>query len=69
MVLLQGKQQVVAYAILRRRHPRPASLALPAIADEVPTPYQARANRPTVPQLSTDGCPVGRSHIVKGLPQ
>jgi len=69
VALLKGKQQAVACAILRSRHPRPASLALPAIANEVPTPYQARANRPTVPQLSTDGCPVGRSHIVKGLPQ
>jgi len=41
--LLQGKQQAVACAILRRRHPRPALLALPAIADEVPNPFQARA--------------------------
>lgn len=65
--LLQGKQQAVACAILRRRHPRPASLALPAIATEVPNPYQARANRPTVPVYSTDGRPIGRSHIVEGL--
>ncbi len=67
MGLLQGKQQVVAYAILRRRHPRPASLALLAIADEVPNPFQAKPNRPTVPVLSTDGRSVGRRHIMDGL--
>jgi hypothetical protein len=65
--LLKGKQQAVACAILRRRHPRPASLALPAIADEVPNPFQAKPNRPTVPVLSADGRPVGRRHIVEGL--
>lgn len=65
--MLQGKQQAVACAILRRRHPRPAQLALPAIATEVPNPYQARANRPTVPVLTTDGRSVGRRHIVGGL--
>lgn len=65
--LLKGKPQAVACAILRRRHPRPASLALPAIADEVPNPYQARVNRPTVPVYSADGRPVGRRHIVDGL--
>ena len=65
--LLQGKQQAVACAIMRRRHPRPASLALPAIADEVPNPFQTRANRTTVPLLSTDGRIVGRRHIVDGL--
>ena len=65
--LLKGKQQAVACAILRRRHPRPASLALPAIAAEVPNPFQASANRPTVPVHSTDGRPIGRSHIVEGL--
>ncbi|HHQ4900497.1 TPA: hypothetical protein ACSP3M_001751 [Aeromonas veronii] len=65
--LLQGKQQAVACAILRRRHPRPASLALPAIADEVPNPFQTRANRPTVPVYSADGRPIGRRHIVEGL--
>ena len=65
--MLKGKQQSVACAILRRRHPRPAQLALPAIATEVPTPYQARANRPTVPVLTTDGRSVGRRHIVDGL--
>ncbi len=52
---------------LRRRHPRPTSLALPAIAPEVPTPFQARANRPTVPVLTADGRSVGRRHIVDGL--
>ncbi|MFM5373332.1 hypothetical protein ACEUAE_05715 [Aeromonas veronii] len=65
--LLKGKQQSVACAILRRRHPRPAQLALPAIAPEVPAPYQARTNRPTVPVLTTDGRSVGRRHIVDGL--
>ncbi|WP_429180107.1 hypothetical protein [Aeromonas salmonicida] len=30
------------------RHPRPTQLALPAIVAEVPSPYQARVNRPTV---------------------
>lgn len=65
--MLKGKQQSVACAILRRRHPRPALLALPAVAPEVPAPYQARANRPTVPVLTTDGRYVGRRHIVDGL--
>lgn len=46
--MLKGKQQSVACAILRRRHPRPTSLALPAIVHEVPNPYQARVNRPTM---------------------
>ncbi|HEB5078096.1 TPA: hypothetical protein R0E72_002883 [Aeromonas hydrophila subsp. hydrophila] len=65
--MLKGKQQFVACAILRRRHPRPAQLALPAIATEVPAPYQTRTNRPTVPVLTTDGRSVGRRHIVDGL--
>lgn len=65
--MLQGKQQAVACAILRSRHPRPISLALPAIATEVPNPFQARVNRPTVPVRSADGRPVGRRHIVEGL--
>lgn len=65
--MLKGKQQSVACAILRRRHPRHALLALPAVAPEVPAPYQARANRPTVPVLTTDGRSVGRRHIVDGL--
>ncbi|WP_270821289.1 hypothetical protein [Aeromonas sp. QDB14] len=64
--MLKGKQQAVACAILRRRHPRPVSLALPAIATEVPTPYQVRANRPTVPVLSADGQYVGKRHVVEG---
>ncbi|MFM4915593.1 hypothetical protein [Aeromonas dhakensis] len=65
--LLKGKQQSVACAILRRRHPRPAQLALPAAAPDVPSPYQARQNRPTVPVRSADGRTVGRRHIVDGL--
>ena len=65
--MLKGKQQAVACAILRRRHPRPSLLALPAIATEVPNPYQAKACRPTVPVHSADGRPVGRRHMVDGL--
>lgn len=65
--MLQGKQQAVACAILRRRHPRPAQLALPAIATEAPNPYQAKASRPTVPVLTADGRFFGRRHIVEGL--
>ncbi|HHQ4456115.1 TPA: hypothetical protein ACSPZI_002475 [Aeromonas hydrophila] len=65
--MLKGKQQSVACAILRRRHPNPISLALPAIVPDVPNPFQARVNRPTVPLLSADGRTVGRRHIVKGL--
>ena len=65
--LLQGKRQAVACAILRRRHPRPAQLNLPAIAAEVPNPFQASASRPTVPVRSTDGRTIGRRHIVDGL--
>lgn len=65
--MLKGKQQAVACAILRRRHPRPTSLALPAIATEVPSPYQAKASRPTVPVHSADGRPIGRRHTVDGL--
>lgn len=65
--MLKGKQQAVACAILRRRHPRPTSLALPAIVDDIPNPFQAKANRPTVPVHSADGRPVGRRHTVDGL--
>ncbi|HDZ8929239.1 TPA: hypothetical protein RUX58_004010 [Aeromonas dhakensis] len=65
--MLKGKQQSVACAILRRRHPRPVLLTLPAIATEVPSPYQAKASRPTVPVLTADGRSVGRRHTVDGL--
>ncbi|WP_368180191.1 hypothetical protein [Aeromonas sp. R5-2] len=65
--MLKGKEQSVACAILHRRHPRPTSLVLPAIAAEVPNPFQARSNRPTVPVLTADGRSVGRRHIVEGL--
>ncbi|MDX7670261.1 hypothetical protein SJS50_01850 [Aeromonas caviae] len=65
--LLKGKQQAVACAILRRRHPRPSLLALPALAAEVPNPFQAKSSRPTVPVLTADGRSVGRRHIVDGL--
>lgn len=65
--MLKGKQQSVVCAILRRRHPSPASLSLPAIAPEVPNPYQAKVDSPTVPVHSADGRPVGRRHIVEGL--
>ncbi|WP_426697760.1 hypothetical protein ACP6EV_06925 [Aeromonas hydrophila] len=65
--MLNGKQQAVASAILRRRHPRPLSLALPAIASEVPNPYQAKTSRPTVPVHSADGRPIGLRHTLDGL--
>ncbi|WP_323094169.1 hypothetical protein [Aeromonas hydrophila] len=65
--MLKGKQQSVACAILRRRHPRPAQLALPAIAAAVPNPFQAKSNRHTVPVLTADGRQTGRRHIVEGL--
>lgn len=65
--MLKGKQQNVACAILRRRHPRPSLLALPAIAAEVPNPFQAKSSRPTVPVLTADGRSVSRRHIVDGL--
>ncbi|HHQ4488824.1 TPA: hypothetical protein ACSP2A_001123 [Aeromonas hydrophila] len=65
--LLKGKQQSVACAILHRRHPRPTQLTLPAIAPDVPNPFQASANRPTVPVCSADGRTVGRRHVVDGL--
>ncbi|WP_310597143.1 hypothetical protein [Aeromonas aquatica] len=67
VAMLQGKQQAVACTILRRRHPRPTLLALPAIAAEVSNPFQAKSNRPTVPVLTADGRQVGRRHIVEGL--
>lgn len=65
--MLKGKQQSVACAILRRRHPRPTQLALPAIAAEVPNPFKAKSNRHTVPVLTADGRQAGRRHIVEGL--
>ncbi len=58
--MLQDKQQAVACAIFI------ASLVLSDIP-EVPIPFQARANRPTVPVLSADGSSVGRRHIMEGL--
>lgn len=65
--MLQGKQQAVACAILRRRHPRPASLGLPDIAPPAPNPYQTSPSRQTVPLRSADGRTVGRRHVVPGL--
>lgn len=44
--MLKGKQQAVACAILRRRHPFPASLALSAITDEVPTSFSPEPTTP-----------------------
>ncbi|WP_339021824.1 hypothetical protein [Aeromonas salmonicida] len=64
--MLKGKQQSVACAILRRRHPRPASLALSAITAEVPNPFQAKNSRPTVTVLSADGRYAGKRHVVEG---
>lgn len=66
VAMLQGKQQAVACAILRRRHPRPALLALPAIATEVPNPFQAKPNRPTVTVLSADGRYAGKRNVLEG---
>lgn len=66
VAMLQGKQQAVACAILRRRHPRPALLDLPAIAADVPNPFQAKDSRPTVPVLSVDGRYTGKRHVVEG---
>ncbi|MBV7599401.1 hypothetical protein [Aeromonas sp. sia0103] len=65
--MLKDKQQAVACAILRRRHPRPTSLALPAIVDHIPNPFQSKANRPTVTVHSADGRSVGRRNTVDGL--
>jgi len=66
VAMLQGKQQAVACAILRRRYPRPALLALPAIATDVPNPFQAKDSRPTVTVLSADGRYAGKRHVVEG---
>lgn len=66
VAMLQGKPQAVACAILRRRHPSPALLALPVIVPEVPNPFQARTNRPTVTVLSADGQYAGKRHVVEG---
>lgn len=65
--MLKGKQQAIVCVILRRRHPHPTSLTLPAISPEVPNPFQARVNRPTVPVHSADGRQVGGRHIVEDL--
>lgn len=67
VAMLQGKQQTVACAILRRRHPRPVQLNLPAIGYELQNPFEVQALRPTIPMRSTDGRPVGRKHLVDGL--
>ncbi|MGL4891332.1 MAG: hypothetical protein ACRC52_11160 [Aeromonas veronii] len=64
--MLKGKQQSVACAILRRRHPRPTLLALPVITTEVPNPFQAKDCRPTVTVLSADGRYAGKRHVVEG---
>lgn len=66
VAMLQGKQQEVACAILRHRHPRPALLNLPAIGYEIQNPFQAKAGRPTVPVLSSDGRTLARTHVVPG---
>ncbi|MGE6294227.1 hypothetical protein [Aeromonas media] len=66
VAMLQGKPQAVACAILRRRHPRPALLSLPAIAAEVPNPFQAKDSRPTVTVLSADGQYAGKHHVMEG---
>ncbi|MCS3460224.1 hypothetical protein [Aeromonas sp. BIGb0445] len=63
--MLQGHQQQIACSILRRRHPRPTQLNLPAIGEEVPDPFQV--NRPTVPVTSADGRLLTKVHAVPGL--
>ena len=68
VAMLQGQQQEVACAILRRRHPRPAQLNLPAIGYEIQNPFQAKANRPTVTVLSADGRYAGKRHVVEDRP-
>lgn len=65
--LLSGKQQAIACAILRRRHPRPAQLNLPAVGADITNPFQAKSPRPTVPMLSADGRYAGKHHVVAGL--
>ncbi|MGL6349380.1 MAG: hypothetical protein ACRC2U_05935, partial [Aeromonas sp.] len=69
--MLQGKAQAVACAILRRRHPRHATLGLPAIdvepAKAPRQPVAARQRRPRVPVLSADGQPMGRQFVQEGL--
>jgi hypothetical protein len=44
--MLQGKQQAIACTILRRRHPNPASLALPAIAPRGTEPVSGQHQPP-----------------------
>ncbi|MGL5224433.1 MAG: hypothetical protein ACRC8Q_03730 [Aeromonas sp.] len=67
---LPGKAQAVACAILRRRHPRPASLGLPAIdggaAKAVRQPAAPAQRRASVPVLTADGRPLGRQYIPDG---
>ena len=66
--MLKGKQQSVACAILRRRHPRPAQLALPAIATRCAgTRFRPAPTAPPCRCCSADGRTVGRRHIVDGL--
>lgn len=66
VAMLQGKHQAVACSILRRRYPKPALLNLPAIAADVPNPFQAKDSRPTVTVLSADGRYAGKRHVVEG---
>ena len=66
VAMLQGKQQAVACAILRRRHPRPALLNLPAIGTEIANPFEVQDRRPTVTVLSADGRYAGKRHVMEG---
>jgi hypothetical protein len=50
-------------AVIRTPHRWPCQPSPP----EVPNPFQASTNRPTVPVLTADGQSVGRRHIVKRL--
>ncbi|HCT2507608.1 TPA: hypothetical protein OTR37_002954 [Aeromonas dhakensis] len=64
---IQGQTASCGLHHLRRRHPLHASLALPAIVDDIPNPFQVKAYHLTVPVHSAVGRPVGRSHTLDGL--
>ena len=65
----KGKQQFVACAILRRRHPPHAQRSWPCQHRHrgAGTASEPGTNSPTVPVLTTDGRSVGRRHIVDRL--
>lgn len=66
VAMLQGKQQAVACAILRRRFPRPERLALPD-AGAVEPMQQASQQRSAMVTITTaDGRAIGKRHTVEG---